>query len=79
MLADILTMTEQHHGPIENIPLCFLGDSRSSIARQLLIIGSLPGMTSASGSPEAVAPQDVIDTTKARAVDSCARCAALVV
>jgi ornithine carbamoyltransferase len=33
MLADILTMTEQHHGPIENIAYCFLGDSSNSVAR----------------------------------------------
>jgi ornithine carbamoyltransferase len=29
MLADILTMTEHHPGPLEEIGYCFLGDGRN--------------------------------------------------
>jgi len=33
MLADVLTMTEHHPGPVERIAYCFLGDGRNNVAR----------------------------------------------
>ena len=71
MLADILTMTEHHSGPLEDITYCFLGDGRNNVARSLLITGALLGMDVRIGAPRQLwPPQDVIDTARALAADS---------
>ena len=44
MLADMLTMTEHHSGPLTEIAYCFLGDGHNNIARSLLVTGALLGM-----------------------------------
>ena len=74
MLADILTMTEHHSGPLENISYCFLGDGRNNVARSLLITGAMLGMDVRIGAPQKLwPPQDVIDAAHALAADSGAR------
>ncbi len=74
MLADILTMTENHEGPLEKIAYCFLGDGRNNVARSLLITGALLGMDVRIAAPKALwPPADVIDAAHASAADSGAR------
>lgn len=74
MLADILTMTEHHEGPLEQIAYCFLGDGRNNVARSLLITGALLGMDVRITAPrELWPPEDVVDSAHALAVDSGAR------
>jgi ornithine carbamoyltransferase len=74
MLADILTMTEFHDGPMEEIAYCFLGDGRNNVARSLLIIGALLGMDVRVAAPrELWPPDDVIAAARGLATDSGAR------
>ena len=62
MLADILTMTEHHDGPLEEIAYCFLGDGRNNVARSLLVTGALLGMDVRIAAPrELWPPDDVVD------------------
>lgn len=44
MLADILTTTERHDGPLEKIAYCFPGDGRNNVDRSLLVTAALLGM-----------------------------------
>lgn len=61
MLADVLTMTEHHGGPLEEAALCFLGDGRSSVARSLLVTGALLGFDVRIAAPrEFWPPEDVV-------------------
>jgi len=74
MLADILTMTEHHDGPLEGIAYCFLGDGHNNVARSLLVTGALLGMDVRIGAPrELWPPEDVIATAQALAAESGAR------
>lgn len=74
MLADILTMTDHHGGPLEDIAYCFLGDGRNNVARSLLIIGALLGMDVRIAAPQELwPPTDVIDSAHALALESGAR------
>jgi ornithine carbamoyltransferase len=74
MLADILTMTEHHDGPLEDIAYCFLGDGRNNVARSLLITGALLGMdVRIAASRELWPPDDVVDAARSLAIDSGAR------
>ncbi len=74
MLADILTMTEHHDGPLEQIAYCFLGDGRNNVARSLLVTGALLGMDVRIAAPrELWPPADVVETARALASGSGAR------
>jgi ornithine carbamoyltransferase len=74
MLADVLTMTEHHDGPLEDIAYCFCGDGRNNVARSLLIIGALLGMNVRIAAPrELWPPSEVIDAAHRLAADSGAR------
>ncbi len=74
MLADILTMTEHHSGPVEEIGYCFLGDGRDNVACSLLITGALLGMDVRIGAPrELWPPEDVVSAARALATTSGAR------
>jgi len=74
MLADILTMTEHHPGPIEEIAYCFLGDGRNNVARSLLVTGALLGMDVRIAAPrELWPPDDVLATARRLAETSGAR------
>lgn len=74
MLADIMTMTEHHVGPIEEIAYCFLGDGRNNVARSLLVTGALLGMDVRITAPrELWPPTDVIDAANELAARSGAR------
>jgi ornithine carbamoyltransferase len=74
MLADVLTMTEHHDGPLEQIAYCFLGDGRNNVARSLLITGALLGMDVRIAAPrELWPPADVIETAHKLAAESGAR------
>ncbi len=74
MLADILTMTEHHDGPLEEIAYCFLGDGRNNVARSLLITGALLGMDVRISAPQELwPPNEVIETAHRLATESGAR------
>jgi len=74
MLADILTMTEHHDGPLEQIAYCFLGDGRNNVARSLLVTGALLGMDVRIAAPrELWPPTDVVDAAHGMTARSGAR------
>jgi ornithine carbamoyltransferase len=74
MLADILTMTEHHPGPVETISYCFLGDGRNNVARSLLVTGALLGMDVRIAAPRDLwPPDDVVRTARSLADSSGAR------
>jgi ornithine carbamoyltransferase len=74
MLADVLTMTEHHDGPLEQIAYCFLGDGRNNVARSLLITGALLGMDVRIAAPrELWPPAGVVETAHTLAAESGAR------
>ncbi|MGW7045597.1 ornithine carbamoyltransferase [Streptomyces avermitilis] len=74
MLADVLTMTEHHPGPLEQTAYCFLGDGRNNVARSLLVTGALLGMDVRIAAPrELWPPEDVIATANRLATTSGAR------
>lgn len=56
MLADVLTMTEHHSGPLEQTAYCFLGDGRNNVARSLLVTGALLGMDVRIAAPRGLWP-----------------------
>ncbi|MET9218273.1 MULTISPECIES: ornithine carbamoyltransferase [unclassified Streptomyces] len=73
-LADVLTMTEHHPGPMWQIAYCFLGDGRNNVARSLLVTGALLGMDVRIAAPrELWPPDDVIATARNLATNSGAR------
>jgi len=43
-LCDVLTMQDNSAKPIEDVVLCFLGDTRNNMASSLLVTGGLVGM-----------------------------------
>jgi ornithine carbamoyltransferase len=74
MLADVLTMTEHHRGPLEQIAFCFLGDGRDNVARSLLVTGALLGMdVRIAAPPELWPPEDVVAAARVLAAGSGAR------
>ncbi|WP_442972775.1 ornithine carbamoyltransferase [Rhodococcus sp. G-MC3] len=74
MLADILTMTEHHDGPIEEIVYCYVGDGRNNVARSLLVTGALLGMDVRIVTPrELWPPEDVVEIAEHLAIESGAR------
>ena len=74
MLADVLTMTEHHAGPLEEIGYCFLGDGRNNVARSLLITGALLGMDVRIAAPRDLwPPDDLVATARILAETSGAR------
>ncbi|HYO01822.1 MAG TPA: ornithine carbamoyltransferase [Mycobacterium sp.] len=74
MLADVLTMTEHHDGPLEEISYCFLGDGRNNVARSLLVTGALLGMDVRIAAPQELwPPEDVILAAHYLATESGAR------
>ncbi|BBY65832.1 ornithine carbamoyltransferase [Mycolicibacterium helvum] len=74
MLADIMTMTEHHRGPLEQIAYCFLGDGRNNVARSLLVTGALLGLDVRIAAPrELWPPRDVVDVAHRLAAGSGAR------
>lgn len=54
--ADILTMTEHHDGPVEEIAYCFTGDGRNNVACSLLVTGALLGMDVRIAAPRDLQP-----------------------
>ena len=74
MLADILTMTENFNGQVEDIKFAFVGDGRNNVARSLLITGALLGMDVRIAAPTALQPPaDVIAKAHELAATSGAR------
>ncbi|GAB2861906.1 ornithine carbamoyltransferase [Lentzea nigeriaca] len=74
MLADVLTMVENHGGPVEEISFAFVGDGHNNVARSLLITGALLGMDVRIAAPTSLQPPaDVIDKARELAIATGAR------
>lgn len=74
MLADVLTMTEHHDGPLEDVVLCYSGDGRNNVARSLLVTGALLGFDVRIAAPPSLQPpDDLVATAQALAERSGAR------
>lgn len=58
MLADVLTMEDHGHKPLEQLRLCYVGDGRNNTANSLLITGALIGLDVRIAAPEALWPTD---------------------
>ena len=65
MLADVLTMTDFHAGPVRDISYAFLGDGRSNMARSLLMTGALLGMDVRIVAPRELWPPDDVQALAA--------------
>ena len=73
-LADFLTMTEHHTGPVEEISFCYAGDGRNNVARSLLVSGAILGMDVRIAAPKAVQPPpEVQSAAETAAAESGAR------
>ncbi|MEI7595156.1 MAG: ornithine carbamoyltransferase [Bacteroidota bacterium] len=57
MLADVLTMMEHSHNPMEKISYAYLGDARFNMGRSLLVIGAILGMDVRIGAPKKLWPE----------------------
>ncbi len=74
MLADVLTMMEHSHNPLEKISYTYVGDARFNMGRSLLTIGSILGMDVRIGAPKELWPEkELIETCKNIAKESGAR------
>ncbi len=74
MLADVLTMMEHSHNPLEKISYAYVGDARFNMGRSLLTIGSILGMDVRIGAPKELWPEkELIETCRNIATESGAR------
>ncbi len=74
MLADILTMRDHSHKPLDRVGYCYLGDARNNTANSLLVTGALLGMDVRIAAPRDLWPSSEIQTiAKALASTSGAR------
>ncbi len=74
MLADVLTMMEHSHNPMEKISYAYLGDARFNMGRSLLVVGAILGMDVRIGAPKDLWPEaSLIEECNAIAEKSGAR------
>ncbi len=74
MLADVLTMMEHSHKPVEQISYAYVGDARFNMGRSLLTVGAILGMDVRIGAPKQLWPEnDLIEQCRAIAKESGAR------
>jgi ornithine carbamoyltransferase len=74
MLADVLTMMEHTHKPVEQISYAYVGDARFNMGRSLLTVGAILGMDVRIGAPKQLWPEnELIETCRAIAKESGAR------
>jgi ornithine carbamoyltransferase len=62
MLADILTMRDHSHKPLDRVGYCYLGDARNNTANSLLVTGALLGMDVRIAAPRDLWPSSEIQT-----------------
>jgi len=73
-LCDAFTMREHSRKPLQEISLCYLGDTRNNVANSLLAMGTLLGMDVRLAGPRALWPSDdLMATCRKQAGDSGAR------
>jgi ornithine carbamoyltransferase len=60
MLADILTVRDYSTKPLEQVALCYLGDTRNNTASSLLVTGALLGMDIRLAGPDRLLPSDEV-------------------
>ncbi len=58
MLADVLTMTEHSHKPVQEISYAYVGDARNNMGNSLLVVGALLGMDVRIGAPKHLWPEE---------------------
>jgi ornithine carbamoyltransferase len=74
VLADVLTMIEHSHKPLEEIAYCYAGDARFNMGNSLMIVGCLLGMDVRICCPKQLAPEkDLVAKASALAEKSGAR------
>ncbi len=62
MLADILTMRDHTHKPLDRVAYCYLGDARNNTANSLLVTGALLGMDVRIAAPKDLWPSSEVQT-----------------
>ncbi len=62
MLADILTMRDHTHKPLDHVGYCYLGDARNNTANSLLVTGALLGMDVRIAAPRDLWPSPEVQT-----------------
>jgi ornithine carbamoyltransferase len=62
MLADILTMRDHSHKPLEHVRYCYLGDARNNTANSLLVTGALLGMDVRIAAPKDLWPSPEVQS-----------------
>jgi ornithine carbamoyltransferase len=60
MLADVLTMRDHSHKPLERVALCYLGDASNNTANSLLVTGALLGMDVRIAGPKSLLPSATV-------------------
>jgi ornithine carbamoyltransferase len=74
VLADMLTMREHCHKPLERISYCYLGDARNNMGNSLMVGGCKLGMDVRLCAPAHLWPEESLVTTcRAIAADTGAR------
>lgn len=62
MLADMLTMRDHAHKPLDHVGYCYLGDARNNTANSLLVTGALLGMDVRIAAPKDLWPSSEVQT-----------------
>jgi ornithine carbamoyltransferase len=57
-LADVLTMMEHSHKPLEQIAYCYVGDAGNNMGNSLLVVGCLLGMDARICGPKSLWPRE---------------------
>jgi ornithine carbamoyltransferase len=56
VLADVMTMQEHSHKPLEQIAYCYVGDARFNMGNSLMLIGAMLGMDVRICAPRSLMP-----------------------
>jgi ornithine carbamoyltransferase len=62
MLADVLTVRDHAHKPLEEVVLCYVGDASNNTANSLLVTGALLGMDVRIAGPRSLLPSRAVQT-----------------
>jgi len=60
LLADVLTMMEHSHKPLDEVSYCYLGDARFNMGNSMIVMGSLMGMDVRICAPRSLWPNDAL-------------------
>ncbi len=63
VLADLMTMMEHSHKPLEEMKFCYLGDARNNMANSLMVGAAKVGMDFRAAAPASVQPEASLTQT----------------